>query len=557
VAETDPDGYTRNSPVSIQFMVVDWEDCLNKWNPLDQQDFTEKIFVAYQTQHGANYIKTHPGYDPSNDPMMQDKRGVNFLRNLMQMNYQDRVTGKNLEELSTGKDGVRETIRKKLSEIGDTVETDRTPDYNIALTTVGEYWGQLASLVPGVPLAYKPDPNGDVLRLKYITHGNVVTFGAALNFGGQVLFGVIDPFSAVTSDEASFWVTFDTTATVDLRLPHNYRETLQVLSAVVHLSGATLYPGNYTATYVIDAARGAIENGVNGYKKDFTQDLQGSLQDVDSLISDGVRMGFLTAFDQAEYSVDASDPTNPTLIAKFIQHPSREYDVHVDRLEGQFSRGPVQNYVTVQIGKGEPATEVIEAPFYNYQSVVRTYAPTAPPEPTFGDGSRTVVIQLDVLRRIVQKKVRGQFKNEGGDWHVIYEDGVDIDLGPNFNPNDPMAKQLLVRFDRPLPGIKQGLLETNEIFVDYATQYVYGRYPDNSIYKVKATAVAAQPPMSAYAAGVSIPGTKDIPQVQFTITMSGTRNGTPCNEMPLDPPRRVAGEHRAAVPAQPTEIPTH
>jgi hypothetical protein len=561
MTETDQDGYTRDSPTSLRLMVLDWEDCTNTWNPPDQREKTGILELYYLFRKpgspaGNEYQAAHPGYDPSKDPLFNPGGGTDFLSNLVHVAYQDRVTGANLDELSTGNNGIRETIRQELGKIGDLVETDRIPDYSVALTTIGEYWGQLASRVPGIPQAYNPDPNGDVLRLKYITHGNRVTFGAALNFGAQLLEGLIDPVDAVGSDEADFEVTFDATATVDLQLPRNYTQNLQVLSAVVHLSGAAVYPANATALYVVDPVSGAIENGVNGFKMDVTQGVQGSLQDFGKLISDN-----LAAFDQAEYSIDTSEAGNPTLKCEFIQHPSREYDVHIDHLDGQFSRGPVENYVTVQIGTGEPAIEVIEAPPDNYETVVRTYAPTNPPPPQHWDGSQTVVITLNVLRRIVQRPFNGQFEDEGGIWYVVFDDGTpSVRLPPDFDGNDPMARQAVVQeLHPPITGLKRGLLETNEIFVNYATRYVYGRYPDNLIYIIQAALVDAQPPMTAYAAQVTIPGTKDVPQVQFTITMSGTRNGAVCNDMPEDKdiPRRRTDLHRTAVPAKPTDRPIH
>ena len=122
--------------------------------------------------------------------------------------------------------------------------------------------------------------------------------------------------------------------------------------------------------------------------------------------------------------------------------------------------------------------------------------------------------------------IGGRLVNLGGLYYIFYDDGTRLDLPPDFNPEDKILLSGLIPKHNPTPPGKGGFVRPIYLFADYALQTITGRYPDISVFKVKA------------GQQIRVPGDRITPEIWFTVTMDGTRNGfVPPDAEPSTPPR--------------------
>jgi hypothetical protein len=487
----DNEGYTRDTPDGITVLVHWWEDYPNAWNK--DIDKTTAIQIKYAIDHQAD-----KDFTAEKDPLYGGLGGV--LKRLLVINYKKQVTGANHDYLASS---IQRAIDDKLRSLSAVAEG--SSEIHLSLSQEGEFFAQLSSRDQGGNLF--SDPNGDILRLKYVTHGNYLKFTVDRTLLGSLIDQLLDPFAVFNEGGPAFTVTFNTVTKIDVQLPHNSRQGLQILSSVIKLAGAVVTDENEDASKLINYVQVPIRQAVNDYQTDITGTIQKSLQGFSQLL-------LQSKFDEAAYHVN-----NDKLVMEFTQHPQRNFLVTIYYIDQQDKfLGKVRNYAKVRIGLGQLPTEALlgVTPLWEgYIPIGRSYS----------EGIRNLVISLQEWRQIINKPVKGHLVNAGGHYYAYYDDGVITDLGRDFNPNDPFTPSPFPRWDAS-PPVKGGLVDDIFLYVDYALQTITGRNPDNSIFKVKA------------GQQIRIPDDKSTVAIWFTVSMSGTRNGDVPNVQPPDPPRR-------------------
>jgi hypothetical protein len=496
----DSEGYTRDTPAGLTLQQTNWDDFQNNWNNggNGRQDITKLVQLGIE-----NELHKDKNYDASKDPFANGMDHV--LQQLVSINYKDQVTGDNLAALS---DKIQKNLRDQIkSNLGDIANTDTAWGYSLSLSTDGDFSAQLASQDSSGKFLSNPT-SGDVILLKYVTHGNYVKFTVGLNFGGQLL----DPFY-IFSGGPSFTVTFDTVTTVALKLPHRSGQGMQILSATVHASGSELHAENADA-FVVKSMNFVIQHsGANQLVGDFFAPAQRAFDNLQLDLKDKVQGKLQQAntlfvgqakFDQADYHVDWN---TGTVVMNFTENPWRQVQVNINDLQENFHATPeqggmVHTFAKVQIGAGQKPAEYDGLPIYRY----------------YPDGTRMVTVHVEIWRQITPKTIHGHIVEENGKWYIKYDDGTSAYL-PNFNQDDPRPRII----DKLVaPPVRGGLVETIDLQVDYAFQSVTGI--------VGTTVISAK-------AGdkIHIPGDSSLPDVWLTINLEGTRNGQPGpNDHPPD-----------------------
>jgi hypothetical protein len=370
------------------------------------------------------------------------------------------------------------------------------------LNPVGEFSAQLASLIPAG--GYARDDNGDILRLKFVTHGNSLRF----TINVDVLGGLLDPIS-VFSGGPAFSVYFDTVINIDLQLPHKSTDGIRLISARMRNAGVSIHPENGDADFIAGQVAGPIQNSMNAAQTDLSGQFGPKIQSLSPLLAQN-------EFDQAVYS-----NSGPTLLMKAIQHPYRNFEITIDYVEN-LSQGRVEPHVATEIGLPGIPKELTLNPFPEFHGI-------QPVSKHFADGTRYLIIEIQISRQFIHTVVGGVIVKLGDHTYIRYDDGTMTDLGVGFNASDPASAELLKGLlpkRNPSPPGKAGLVRVLYLHVDYGLTSIIGRYNGISLFK----ALTGQQ--------IRVPGDNvTIPTIWFTVSMTGTRNTQIPNIEPQIPAR--------------------
>ena len=443
----DSEGYIPDRPLGAYVQFNRWLDYQSVWK---EDTITFLIEMAYRDAH-----KNDPHYNDEEDPMFEGLRHL-FVR-MVQINYKNKVTGPNLQALE-------DELRHNIAKAGSVplVDVQGIYDISLFLNPLGDYFGQLAKRLPSG--GFQTDMRGDILRLKFVTHGNYVKFTISLDFAGQLAGAsapVVGP-GVFFSGDPSFTVTFDTVTTIDLQLPHRSADGFQVVQAIVRAVGAEVHSENLSGNVFLDVVNGPIARGVNGWQTDLSTTVNNALQPMKEQLNNQAK------FDQAEYFLDGN-----AVRMRLTQNPYRDFLLQIDYIADLFP-GSVRNRIMAQVGVPGTFAEVQLGLFGG----VEAYIPVGRHYP---DGTRTILVEIQIWRDFIHTTVGGSLVNFGDHYYIYYLDGSTLDLGPNFNPHDPGSAELLkglIPRHNPAPPGKSGLNRTIYLVVDYALEYITGRYPE-------------------------------------------------------------------------------
>ncbi len=463
----DSERFTQDAPTGVTLRVTCWDDFKDVpgHGELATKDIT---FLVHSQIEQAQ--KSQTNYSQSTDPFVHMHH---VFKRLLDIGYLAQVTGSNLDTLYWS---VHEQVHQALTNV-PLADTDGVFGYSLSVShaenpedSSGDFFAQLASQVENPGSAgpvFVRDDGGDVLLLKYVTHGNQVKFDLTLNFGGQVGAQLDDPFSVITGPP-SFTIKFDIVTRIALRLPHRSADGIKVLSETFQTAAADVHAQNAEA-WLIKAVSSSLVRFFGGtgtlvpvqraLDSHRPTDISGSIQK--SLDQISQRLTSLLPFDQAEYQIDWSeaDGLNATVVMRFIANPWRQIDVSIDRIQENFvvdpNAGTVATSAKVRIGDNGSLND------YEGFPEIRI----------FRDGTRFTTIHVDIWRRALPRIIAGHLKEENGSWKVYYDDGSSQDLGVDFDPRQvpPMGPTKSV--DSPVPS---GLARTFNLRVDYAMRTIAG-----------------------------------------------------------------------------------
>jgi hypothetical protein len=499
----DSEGYTQDLPAGLKIDLAYWDDLHNHWV---FTDLTDRIAQAMLQKLNLN--------DPGWNAFTSEMKFV--LQRLLETNYKAQVTGTNYDTIYWK---VRAQIYKALADnLSGIADVSGVWDYSLNLADSGDYFAQLARKAPGSTLgamSFIPDPgDGDILRLKYVTHGNYVKFTVRMNLLGEIL----NPLS-VFSGGPSFTVTFDTVTTVDIQLPHHHSQGIPLLAASVKNTGADIHAENADGWMVkavnsmIRAVGGTgfftpVQRAMDDSQTNIMGAIQGAMRDLNELITKA-------AFDKAKYHVDwGEDPDQGYVVMDFTVDPWRQFNVSINRIQENFQGIPNSGTVKTWAKIGFEAASTSQVPggaeelqdcFDGDPSVFRYY----------NYGLRYETIHVVIHREVTLQPIRGKLeRGSDGSYYVHWDDGEIDNLGPDFDINQ-VPPGGLVKFI--LPPVQGGTARQFDLLVDYATGAVTARIDQTQI----SGTVGQQ---------IHIPGDTSKPtiwpDVWLTIEVEGTRTPT-------------------------------
>jgi hypothetical protein len=488
----DSDGYVEGKFTGLRFRVGYWDDFQNRWmDPSLPKNDKTWAFAALNLKF--------PGNDTA-------EAGTVF-KQMMDDYYIDQTTGTNLDSLNNGiKVNIVEAINNHLNGHGYWAWLN---DYNSSFATSGDYYAQLASKGKGG--TFTADDNGDILRIKYVTHNNWVEFGIDPNFGG-----LLDPGYFFFTTGPKWTVSFDTVTTLDIQLPHRSGQGLRILSAQESQKNINVNEDNLDAWAVdgfVPSLKNEIAQNVAGTTMNLVDTLRGAVGQINGFLSSPQRF----QYNQANYHVDWS--ADGTLYMDFLAKPWRTVSVSLDNIHDTIVGDPryVHTEIKVQIGNGPLQDFNVGDP------------------PIFQDfeGMRYTTVHVEVWQRATP--IYGHLNGNGTE--ILWDDGGVTSIDPN-TPTPPGG---FMKF----PDVPTGRLESVTLDVDYAWQaatgWIGGRwqwYREGGRYFsrwVGGTGVSAQSGEQLH-----IPGVGGAPDLDLTVTMDGTRNQLLDQIDPRDqPPSRI------------------
>jgi hypothetical protein len=500
----DSEGYTQDMPEGLQIKLTYWNDLANHWV---FNDITSAVAQAILQK-----LLGDPNWNAFTNQMQF------VLQRLLAISYKAQVTGTNYDNIYWKvRDKINQELADNLSAIAD---VSGVWDYSLNLADTGDYFAQLATKASGGIFTSNPI-NGDVLLLKYITHGNYVKFTVALNTLGQVIAQIIDPVSVFTGPP-SFTVTFDTVTRIAIQLPHSYTQGIHLLSASVQNAAADIHPENAEA-WMIKAANSLVRSvGGTGIfvplqraMDNSQRDLAGSLQGTMDIISQFITKA---TFNKAKYHVDwGEDPNQGFVVMDFTIAPWRQFKLGIDRIQENFhgvpNSGTVKTWAKVSFEAGS-TMQVLGGSGEDLQDCFEGDPPAFRYYPY---GIRYVTIHVLIHRSVTPESIHGRVeRGNDGSYYVHWENGEIENLGPDFDLNQvPLGARCGDGLCKLVwPPVRTGTARKFDLHVDYATQSISGLIDQTQVSGINGQQI-------------HIPGNASKPEiwpdVWLTISMEGTR----------------------------------
>jgi hypothetical protein len=478
----DSEGYVLGSPAAFDFRLGYFDDFQNTWIDPSTKDVSAQIYLALQ-QH---LPQGTAGYS------MQT-----FVRDMLNNFYPSQVTGTNYQNLfNDTKAQINSEVDKYFGWAGGSLG-----NFSLTLSQTGDYFAQLASKDRFGNFSSTPS-GGDILRLKYVTHGNSAYVQINPNFAG-----LLDPVYFVTGGP-SFTVNFDLVTRIDIQLPHGSGGVFRVLSAGIQ--AANIYNSGDNVDGTIADAIPPIHNGIRKAVADFHIDLGAKVTNSLAPVNDVLSNQLNFTFDHVNYHVDSG-----LLYMDMIQTPWRRFQISLDKFDYNAMPGEclpyVKDHIEVQAIGGPTPTTIGQG----FQS----FSANTPIPINFGDspvvwnynGMRYNGIHVNLVQYVTPKTIRGHLDPSNPSL-------VDWSDGTQSQAQDPPPPGGYVKFI--IPNLPKGQVLSFDLDMDYAWQAIVG-YANGSI--------------SAWnGQQIYIPGNSSMPGIYLTITMDGTRNGTDHNNHGLD-----------------------
>jgi hypothetical protein len=496
--QVDSEGYVLGSPAGMDTRLGYFDDFQNKWIDPSSMDITGKV-----------YLQLLP-YIPSGSNMQT------FLHAMLDTFYPAQVTGTNYQNLFYDtRTQINTEVDKYFGWAGGSVG-----NFSLTLSPTGDYFAQLASKDRFGNLYSNPN-GGDILRLKYVTHGNSAYVQINPNFAG-----LLDPVYFL-SGGPSFTVNFDLVTRIDIQLPHASGQAFKVLSAGVQ--AANIYDSGDDLDGAIADAIPPVHKAIIKSVADFHMDLGDKVTNALAPINDVLSKQLSFTFDQVNYHVDSG-----LLYMDMIQNPWRQFQLTLDKVDYN-SIDPewlpyVKDHIEVQMTGGPPPTAV-----YQYLQPLSSNTPIpinfgdGPVVWYYGYGMRNSTIHVNLVQNVTPKTITGHLDPSNPSL-VDWSDGTQTQAQESVPPGG------YVKFI--IPNLPKGQVLSFDLNMDYAWQAIVGRANG---------AISARNGQQIY-----IPGNSSMPGMYLTITMDGTRNGTDHNNPGLD---QIAPNDNAPQPPPPPPQP--
>jgi hypothetical protein len=496
--QTDSEGYVLGSPAGMDTRLGYFDDFQNKWIDPSTKDIT-----------GLVYLQLLP-YIPSGSNMQT------FLHAMLDTFYPAQVTGTNYQNLFYNtRTQVNTEVDKYFGWAGGSVG-----NFSLTLSPTGDYFAQLASKDRFGNL-YSNPTGGDILRLKYVTHGNSAYVQINPNFAG-----LLDPVYFITGGP-SFTVNFDLVTRIDIQLPHASGQGFKVLSAGIQ--AANIFDSGDDLDGAIVDAIPPVHKAIIKSVADFHMDLGTKVTNALSPINDVLAKQLSFTFDQVNYHVDSG-----LLYMDMIQNPWRQFQITLDKFDYNGIDPEwlpyVKDHIEVQAIGGPPPTGVSQD--------LQSLSANTPIPANFGDGPvvwyygygmRNTTIHINLVQYVTPKTITGHLDPSNPSL-VDWSDGTQTSVQGGDPPGG------FVKFI--IPNLPKGQVLSFDLNMDYAWQAIVGRANG---------AISAKNGQQIY-----IPGNSSMPGMYLTITMDGTRNGTDHNNPGLD---QIAANDNPPQPPPPPPLP--